>query len=74
MDDKRTIQEQQEEIKDLLAAIPGGIFKYEAKPRGEFTFISAQLLRLLGYTEAEFRKSLIIVLTTWCIKRTGPRF
>ena len=56
MDDKRTIQEQQEEIKDLLAAIPGGIFKYEAKPRGEFTFISAQLLRLLGYTEAEFRK------------------
>ena len=54
-DDKMVILEQQEEIKDLLAAVPGGIFKYEAKPRGQFTFISAQLLRLLGYTEEEFR-------------------
>ena len=55
MDDRSIILEQQEEIKDLLAAVPGGIFKYEAKPRGQFTFISAQLLRLLGYTEEEFR-------------------
>ena len=55
VDDKKKILEQQEEIKDLLAAVPGGIFKYEAKPRGQFTFISAQLLRLLGYTEEEFR-------------------
>lgn len=56
MDEQRIILEQEEEIKDLLAAVPGGIFKYEAKPRGQFTFISAQLLRLLGYTEEEFRK------------------
>ena len=55
MDEKQRLLEQEEEIKDLLAAVPGGIFKYEAKPRGQFTFVSAQLLRLLGYTEAEFR-------------------
>ncbi|MCH4158496.1 MAG: ATP-binding protein, partial [Acidaminococcaceae bacterium] len=56
MDEKQRLLEQEEEIKDLLAAVPGGIFKYEAKRRGQFTFVSAQLLRLLGYTEAEFRK------------------
>jgi PAS domain S-box-containing protein len=56
VDEKQRLLEQEEEIKDLLAAVPGGIFKYEAKRRGQFTFVSAQLLRLLGYTEAEFRK------------------
>ena len=40
----------------MLAAVPGGVFKYEAIPRGQFAFVSAQLLRLLGYTEQEFRQ------------------
>ncbi len=56
MDDQAVLREQNEEIKNLLAAVPGGVFKYEAKPRGQFAFISAQLLRLLGYTEEEFRQ------------------
>jgi len=55
MDKEKKILEQQEEIKDLLAAVPGGVFKYEAKPGGKFSFVSTQLLRLLGYTEEEFR-------------------
>ena len=56
MDNEKKIVEQQEEIKNLLAAVPGGVFKYEAKPKGKFTFVSSQLLRLLGYTEEEFKK------------------
>ena len=56
MDDKAVLREQNEEIKNLLAAVPGGVFKYEAIPRGQFAFVSAQLLRLLGYTEQEFRQ------------------
>jgi hypothetical protein len=34
VDEKQRLLEQEEEIKDLLAAVPGGIFKYEAKRRG----------------------------------------
>jgi PAS domain S-box-containing protein len=55
MDDKQKILSQQEEIKNLLAAVPGGIFKYEAKRKGQFTLVSPEMLRLLGYTESEFR-------------------
>lgn len=56
MDAKTILQEKNEEIKNLLAAVPGGVFKYEAVPKGQFAFISTQLLRLLGYTEEEFRQ------------------
>ena len=46
---------QREEMVEVLSAVPGGVFKYEAKPQGQFSFISTQFLRLLGYTESEFR-------------------
>jgi PAS domain S-box-containing protein len=46
---------QEEEITNLLESVPGGVFKYEAKPHGQFSFVSTQLLRVLGYTEQEFR-------------------
>lgn len=35
---------------------PGGFFSYNADEKGEFVFISDFLLKMLGYTEEEFRK------------------
>jgi PAS domain S-box-containing protein len=53
--DRLRLEEQQSEINALLAAFPGGLFKYEATRGGKFTFIGEQMLKTLGYTEAEFR-------------------
>jgi PAS domain S-box-containing protein len=55
INDRLRLEEQQHEINALLAAFPGGLFKYEAARGGKFTFISEQMLKTLGYTEAEFR-------------------
>lgn len=47
--------EKQEEIDTLLAAVPGGIFQYEATKEGTFRFVSEQMLQILGYTAEEFK-------------------
>ena len=55
MKDRRQLIEKQQELDTLLEAFPGGLFKYEAARGGKFTFISAQMLKTLGYNETEFR-------------------
>ena len=55
MEDRKQLIEKQREFDTLLAAFPGGLFKYEAARGGKFTFISTQMLKTLGYNETEFR-------------------
>lgn len=43
-----------QELQALANNIPGGIFSYSADEREEFSFISENLLQLLGYSREEF--------------------
>lgn len=43
-------------MQELLDSIPGGVFKYSADEKEEFTFISNNFLKILGYTREEFMK------------------
>ena len=56
VDENKDCWNKRKKSKDLLAAVPGGYFKYEAKRRGQFTLSAPSCYGLLGYTEAEFRK------------------
>ena len=42
-------------LHDLLAVVPGGIFRYRADT-GDFDYVSQNMLTMLGYTREEFRK------------------
>lgn len=44
------------DLERLVRYAPGGIFSYSAEEDERFGFISANMLRLLGYTETEFRE------------------
>lgn len=43
-----------EDKEELLDLLPGGLFRYEAIPNGEFNYISKEMLIMLGYTREEF--------------------
>ena len=52
----RKLRRQQEDYRSIITSISGGVLKF-SDPDGQFLFISPNYLKMLGFTEAEFKKT-----------------
>jgi|GEM_PF-285215 len=49
--------DKQDSLSSVISSVPGGIFQYCADPGDDhFVFVSENMLRMLGYTEQEFKE------------------
>jgi len=52
----RKLRRQQEDYRSIITSISGGVLKF-SDPDGAFLFISPNYMKMLGFTEAEFKKT-----------------
>lgn len=52
----RKLRRQQEDYRSIITSISGGVLKF-SDPDGPFLFISPNFLKMLGFSEAEFKKA-----------------